>query len=232
MNLADSMKWVLKKRSQDLFVSFWKDDLKVIVNDLHHDLGLVVKFGPASIKNLKQKGISGSLNELKDLASDALIVFKILPARVKQGFYYFKDDLTVALENLPDQKQKTIFSLKILGMLTSFTIGTMYSIKRGKTEFSLVGLKRGGVLAQFIAAELVFKLSQLFVFRFLNELESILTNQEDIKNVNYFKNLISSKEQLENLNAFHNASGVDTEQDLAFKIVERLKTFIMTGKRA
>jgi hypothetical protein len=227
MNLADSMKKVLKNNSQNIFTDFWKEDLKTILKDIGRDVAQMAKSGAGTFRGIKTNGIKITAKEMLESASDTLLIFKILPKRVYQGFADFKEALVQELDSQPDQKQKTIFSLKVIGALTSFTLGAVYSIRRGKTEFFFSGLKRRNVMTQFIVAEVVFKLSQVFILRFLTELEKEVTNPEDLKSIRYFKDLISARSMVE---AVQNGEAF-VEADKAIEIVENLKRFIMTGKK-
>lgn len=227
MNLADSMKKILKNSSQNIFTDFWKDDLKTILKDIGRDVAHMAKSSAGSIRDIKKNGIKITAKEMMDSASDTLLIFKILPGRIRDGFAQFKEALVQELENQPDQKQKKIFSLKVIGALTSFTLGTIYNIKRGKTDFAFKGLRRRNAITQFIVAELVFKLSQLFIHRFLSELEKEVSDPEDLKNVRYFKDLISDRSKAEQ----EPGREVPVEADRAIEIVEALKHFIMTGKK-
>ncbi len=227
MNLADSMKKILKNPGQNVFTDFWKEDVKTILLDVGRDIAQMAKSSAGSFRDFKKNGIKITAKEMYESAADTLLIFKVLPGRVKEGFSNFKVQLVQELEGQPDQKQKTIFSLKVIGALTSFTLGAFYSIKRGKTDFSFKGLRRRNAITQFIVAELVFKLSQVFIHRFLTELEKEVSDPEDLKNVRYFKELISDRSKAD----IEIEGEPAAEGDRAIEIVETLKHFIMTGKK-
>jgi dsDNA-binding SOS-regulon protein len=227
MNLADSMKSVLKNKSH-VFSEFWKDDLKIVLTEVQNDLSRMVKDGKETIQSLKKDGIKINLKEMAESGADALLIFKVLPGRIKDGFTYFKDDLVEELESLPGQKQKTIFSLKVIGAVISFTIGIIYNIKKGRSDFSIKGLKRMNAFTQFIVAELVFKISQLILLRFLNEIEKQVTEPDELKHIRYFRELLSDREKAEAENEVLSSA---EPGDRAIEIVEDLKKYIMTGKR-
>jgi hypothetical protein len=228
MNLADSVKKVLKSKSQNIFSDFWKDDLKTIIMDIAHDVTRMGKATGRSFKNIKKLGVKTSFKEMLDSGADTLLIFKVLPGRVKAGFLKFKEEFIQELEIQPDQKQKAIFSLKVIGALTSFALGTIYSVKKGKTDFTLKGLKRRNAFTQFIVAELVFRISQVFIHRFLSELEKEVSDPEDLKNIRYFKELIAGRSQVENEDNSENE--IIVTSDRSIEMVEALKQFIMTGK--
>ena len=225
MNLADSMKKILKQSGQNIFTDFWMDDLKTILKDVVIDIAHVAKSSTSSFREIKSNGIKITAKEMVDSAAATLLIFKIFPARISEGFSLFKDQLILELENQPDQKQKTIFSLKVIGALTCFTVGTIYNIQRGKTDFAFKGLKRRNAVTQFIFAGLVFKVCHVFVNRFLRELEKEVSDPEDLKNIRYFKELICDRSKTEP------EVEATIEGDSAIEIVEALKNFIMTGKK-
>lgn len=228
MNLADSLRSVLKNKSHHIFTDLWKEDVANILRDIGSDIAQVAKSGAKSFKDIKNHGIKLNLKETLESGADALLILKVLPGRVKDGFHFFREDLADEIEKLTDGKQKKIFVLKVFGALTSFTVGSIYSVKKSAGEFSLKGLRRKNAFTQFIIAEIIFKLSQLFIHKFLNEVEKLVTDEEDLKNVRYFKELISDRAQME-------ASAENMEDlepsDPAIRIVENLRNYVMTGKR-
>jgi len=227
MNLADSVKKVLKTRSHHIFQDFWRDDLKGILQDIVSDVARFGRSGVSTLSGIKKTGLKINLKETLDSSADALLIFKVLPSRIKEGFRKFKDEFIQELEQLPDQKQKTIFCIKIIGALTSFTIGAFYNIKKGKADFALSGLRRRNAFTRFIVAELIFKISQVFIYRFLSEVERELSSSDDLKNVRYFKKLISSGAPMESVKV--DGLEIDKAGDQSFILIENLKRFIMTG---
>ena len=224
MNLADSLKHVLKNKSQNILSDFWNRDLKVILTSFGNDIGQMYKSGAASLKSLKETGAKISVKEMGESLTDAFLIIKVLPGRIKEAFIFFKDDLLLELDSQPDAKQKAIFSFKILGALTSFILGIIYNVKRGQTEINLKGLKTRNAFTKFIVAELIFKITQHFFQRFLQELETELSDPEDIKNIRYFRQLLSDRSELPQ------DSGPDPS-DKSIEIVENFRNYILTGKR-
>lgn len=223
MNIAESVKYVLKNKSQNLFTDFWKDDFKNIFLELGQEVKDFYHSSKSSIKNLKKDGVKVSFRDFYEGSVDALSIFKVLPKRMKDGFSQFKEDFITSLEELPDPKQKTIFCVKVFAALSSFALGSFYSIKRGRTDFSLPGLKKRNAFTQLLVAELVFKVTQLFIQRFLSEIEKEVTEPEDLKNIKYFKDLIADKSKYEEV--------INEESDKSMAIVEDLKNYIMHGER-
>jgi len=219
MNLADSVKYILKNKSQNFVKELWREDLKFILKDLGQDLSHLMKSGSTSLKSFKKNGYQINIKEALESGSDSLLIIKVLPGRIRQGFSIFKDEFIEELENQPDQKQKTIFCLKVIGALSSFTVGTIYNLKIGKTDFSLVGLKRRNAFTRFLVAELVFKISQRLIQKFLIELESQLTDKDDLNHVKYFKELLADR----------SITKLETS-DSSIEMVDSLKTYIMKGQ--
>lgn len=224
MNLADSLKSVIKNKSHHIFTDLWKEDAVRIVREIGDDLAHMAK----SVRSLKRRDFKFNVKELIESGADALLILKVLPGRVSEAFKYFQYDLHDEFEKIEDPKQKKILGLKIFGALTSFTIGSIYTVRKSAADFSLKGLRRRNAFTQFIIAEVIFKLSQMFIHKFLHEVEKLVTDEEDLKNIRYFKELVSDREQMEaNAENFEEMESSDP----AIRIVDNLKYFIMTGKR-
>lgn len=226
MNLADSLKHVLKNKSHLILSDFWNRDLKVILTSFGQDIGQMYKSGASSLKNLKDSGVKFSVKEIGDSLADAFLIMKVLPGRIREAFTFFKDDLLQELDNQPDSKSKALLSFKILGALTSFTLGIIYNVKRGQTEINLKGLKRRNAFTKFIVAELIFKITQHFFQRFLQELEQELTDPDDLKHVRYFRELLTDRTTFS-----ENYEEEALPGDRAIEIVEEFRKYILTGKR-
>lgn len=227
MNLADSLKSVLKNKSHHIFADLWKRDVTTVLHDIAQDVANLAKTGLKSVHGLKTRRSKFSLKETMESGADALLILKILPGRVKEAFQHFNHDLHDELEK-QDAKQKKIFILKVFGALTSFTLGSIYSVKRSTGEFSLKGLRRKNAFTQFIIAEIIFRISQLFIQKFLLEVEKLVTDDEDLKNIRYFRELITDRKEIENAEETNLSSEIS---DPAIRLVENLKNYIMTGKR-
>jgi hypothetical protein len=185
----------------------------------------IVRSSSNSIKLIKARKFKIKLKESFDSTADTILILRVFPLRVKQGMRYFKDDFLTQLDSQQDQKHKTLFGIKVIGALTSFAISTFYQIKRGTNDLALPGLKHKNNLTHFIVAELAFKLTNLLVKRFLQELEQHLTNEEDLRHISYFRQLLVSKEDIEL------SDDSQVTEDPAIEIVEAFQYFIMTGKR-
>lgn len=218
MNIADSMKSVLKNKSH-IFTENWKEDLSLILKEVSEDMTDMLKSGKSSVKSMKNL----TIQEVADATADGFLILKVLPKRIKEGFHYFKEDLLDELESKPTQKEKTLFSVKVIGALTTFTVGTVYGVRKGHMDFRISGLKRVNMFSRFLVGELIFKITRLLLLRFLSELENEVTKKEDASNIKYFKELLITREKDE--------EGHIEYGDPAIEIVENLKKYIMTGKR-
>lgn len=226
MNLADSVKYILKNKSQNFITELWKEDLKYILKEIGQDLTYLIKSGSSSVKSFKKSGYQINVKELVESGADTLLILKILPVRIKKGFSLFKDAFAEELEKQPDSKQKTIFCLKVFGAVSSFAVGTVYNLKIGKTDFALVGLRRRNAFTRFLVAELIFKISQRLMQKFLVELEQHVSSKDDLDHVRYFKELLADRSKVvEVANTSEFVPG-----DRAIEIVEDLKTYIMKGQ--
>lgn len=225
MNFADSLKHVLKYKTQNILSEFWKRDLKIILAGFGDDIAQMYKSGTSAFQQIRSEGMKISFAEVKDSLSDTLLILRVLPSRMKQGFVYLKEDLLTEMDKQTDAKQKAIFSFKILGALVSFTLGIFYNVQKGKAELNLRGLKRSNAFTKFIVAELIFKISQHFLLRILTEVEAELTESEDKKNIRYFRQLLSARKDLPE------TSEKIIQGDSSLDIIENFKHFIMTGKR-
>lgn len=226
MNIAESMKHVLKSKGQNIFNDFWKEDLASVLKEFLKDLSHLTKSSGSWFEALKDRGFKSSLEEIKESAVDTFLIFKIIPRRIKSAFILFKEDMLVELDKLSDQKQKTIFCLKVIGALSGFTLNALYGLKKSNTDFKFKGLRLKNAFTQFIVMELVLRITKVFVSRFLAEVEKELTEEDDLKNIKYFKNLMSDNSKLEEMEK------VELEpSDRALQIVENLRNYILTGKK-
>lgn len=225
MNLADSVKYIFKNKSSHFVKELWKEDLKTIATDVTNDVTYFMRKAPSSLKSFKNKKPRINAREFFESSADMLLILKVFPGRIKRGFGFFKDDFLDELEKFPDQKQKTIFVLKVFGAISSFSLGAFYNLKIGKTDFALVGLRRRNAFTRFLVAELIFKISRRMMQRFLNELEILVTEKDDLNHVRYFKELLADRTK-----ALEVIKEAPLEQgDRAIEIVESLKTYIMKG---
>lgn len=222
MNIADSIKHVLKNKSH-VFSKGWKEEISQILKEISDDVNDMVRSGGHTFKEVKGRRLKISLQDAMDSASDAFIVAKVLPKRIQEGFHFFKQDLFTELEDLYDPKKKAIFSLKVLGALTSFSVSTIYNVKKGNLDLHLNGVKKINSFSRFLIGEVLLKVIRIMLIKFLNELQQTVTHQEDEAHIRYFRELLISRDKPDESHM--------EETDPAIEIVENLKKYIMTGQR-
>ena len=216
MNLADSIKKVLKNRNNSINL-FLKEDLKAIVLDFKDDWVKLLKDTNSLMHKLRQDGFKPTLLELGQSIKNLFIVLKYLPTRIFNGLNFFKTDFLEEIENCQDQKEKTLLSLKVLGALTHYAITSFYEFKKGNSKIRIKGLGPLNTVSNIIIAELVFKITSSFILRLFEAIEAELSAEQDKKHFIYFKQLIINTE-------------IDQEWDNSVIIVEKFKKYVMTGE--
>ena len=212
------MAHVLKHKSHHIFSGFFKNDLKFILKEVQEDFLALGKSSKKTFTSLPVKGFKSIWTDVKETTLESVKILTEIPKRVTTGFKNFRDDFLEELEGFADPKQKTIFSMKVIGALSTFTLGTVAGVTGSKKGFG----KRS--VTAFLKSEIILRLSQILVLRILTEVEKNLTDEEDLKNISYFRSILSDLR-----------GGVDHEinhlhEDEAVRIVEKLKNYIMTGK--
>lgn len=221
MNLTESMIYVFKNKSHHIFSGFLRDDSKFILKEFKNDLVDFFKTSKSTFSSLSTVGFKKILIEAKDSIIETSSILGTMPKRVVNGFKIFKDDFLNELEDLPDQKQKAIFCMKVIGSLSGFAMVALAGIRKTKGK----GLTRHSVSA-FFKAEIIFRLSQLLILRIFNELEQKMTNETDLENLNYFRSILTG-------NKTNNAEAANSPifKDESVIIVEKLKDYIFQDFR-
>ena len=216
MNLADSMKHVLKNKSQKIITLIIKEDLKNI----------------SFLKNIKKYNsqdfsLKNSIIEIKDSIQGTILVFRVLPTRLKLGLSFFSQDLLFELDKLPDQKKKTIFSLKVLAGISRFALSSAYDLGVGESKLVRIGKSRN-LITNIIITKVLFKTMKAFILRLTAEMEKEITDVNELQMLQDFVNMV----QDDSLNAIDKLFvGMTESGDQAFTIVERFKKYILTGQR-
>jgi|SRR5690606_37361975 len=228
MNLTDAVKKVLKTKSKMILQNFWRDDLIVIFSEVGEDILSLGRVGKSSLLHLKKSNPKNSVVKILTTGKDVVVLFKVVPQRVKEGFKYFKQDFLEELEKLENSRQKSTFIIKTMGALVSMALPGLYKVRKTKKSFVVKNLKSKNAFVQFVFYQLAFKVTQLITYRFLEALEEELTDENDLKNIRYFKSLITGgSHNYERLNELEKSKSGDP----GFEILERFKHFIMTGER-
>jgi hypothetical protein len=225
MNLADSIKFVLKKRSQKIFSLLIKEDLKNTVKDVPTN---IMAFSRMSNRAIRRFSLKESMGEVKSSLYGTALLVKIIPRRVNAGFKHFGMEFMTELEKLPDPKERTVFCMKILAGLSKFALSSAYDVGLGDIKF--LGMGKGRVLySRVIVSKLMFKTLQAIIIRFIDEIEKEIEGEDDIKQLEALKKIILD----DSGNAIDKFfEGVTDPDDRAFAIVENFKNYILTGEQA
>lgn len=217
MTLAEAVKYVLVNRSKNLLSDFFLEDLTTILSDWGKEITSLLKSGA----DLTRKGSRYTTTDIKEAFLESYEIVKILPGRIKDAFQQFYHEFLSELEAISDPKEKSVFSIKVIGSLVSTILGILYSVKKGTANVSLNSLKKPGRFTTFIAAVLLIRISLALVLRFLTEVDSRIEDLEEKKHLRYFINLLSNQDSESHLG----------DDDKAVQIVQQLRSFIMTGQR-
>ncbi len=202
---------VFKNKSHDIFAGYFKNDINLILKDIGHDVFVFIKTSPDKIKNRP------TVKEVRLAIKETLITIKIIPKRVTEGFRIFREDFLNELEKIADQKHKTIFCIKVIGALSTFVLGNLAGLRGQDRRLSPTSL------VKFVQTLVVFRLTQILLLRIINEVQSSLKNEDDLKNLNYFRSLLTDSKDLKT---------PLSHEDEAILIVEKLKKYILTGETA
>lgn len=223
MNLAESMKFVLKNKGQNIFSSLVKEDFKLILKDFALDL---VPF-KTSKTDLKKFSLKKSLKRIQYSVQDKAILFREIPRRLNDGFRIFQQELMEELEKLPDQKQKTMFCMRVLAGLSKFALSSVYDVGIGEARLLGIG-KAKKAMTHAVASRLLYKTIQAFIIRFIQEVEKEITDVDELKNLQGFKESILD----DSGNAIDKFfEGVTDPDDRAFIILDNFKNYILNGER-
>lgn len=224
MNLSESMKYVLKNKSKNLFLIFKKEDLKKTFKDFRFDLTMIANQKKEYFKNLSFKE---SVSEIADSLQASVLLMKAIPQRLNEGFVIFSQEMVLEIEKLPDQKQKTVFCMKVLAGLSKFAVSSAYEIGLGDAKLLGFG-KSKKMVSSVIVSKIMFKAIQAFIIKLMEEMEKELSDPEEIKNLQNLKNIILD----DSANAIDKIfDGVTDPSDPAFMILNNFKQFILTGQK-
>ncbi len=209
MDLSEAVRHVLKNNGQTLLTGFLKEDLKALFLHIKHEVHEFIK--SASLR-------SGSYVDFKKGAAEGVAILAVLPGRTKTAFKDFREGFIGELDRIDDPKEKTVFSIKVIGGFSNFVARAVYELRKGKT------LKKTA-LGQFLMTELAVRLCQLFVARFISEVAKHVTDPEELKRLRAFKKILSA----EHGHQVDDAT-LSGEKDRAQQLVDNFKNYIMTGK--
>ncbi|MBA2404231.1 MAG: hypothetical protein H0V66_05630 [Bdellovibrionales bacterium] len=224
MNLAESMKHVLKTKSQNIFGLLIKEDFKNIIKDFAGEIVTVTQKRKKTFRNFSLKE---SVLDVKDSVASSILLIKAIPNRVSEGFRIFSQEMMNELDKLPDQKQKTVFCMKVLAGMSKFALSSAYDVGLG--EAKLLGLgKPKNIVANVIVSKLLFKTIKSLIIRLIEEMEKEISNPEELLQLQSYKDIVMD----DSGNAIDKFfDGVTDANDRAFAIVENLKKYILTGEQ-
>ncbi len=216
MNLTESLRHVLKHKSQNIVTLIIKEDVK--------NFSLFEKLRKF---NRHDFSLKSSVGEFKNSLETTVVLFKVLPQRIKNGFRFFTQDLLNELELLPDQKKKTIFSLKVLAGISQFALSSAYDLGLGESKLLRLG-KSKNIVTNIIISKIMFKTIQAFIVRLVTEMEKEVTDIEELHVLQNFRNIMLD-DSVNAIDKFFDSMTVPGDQ--AFTIVENFKKYILTGER-
>ncbi len=219
MNLGEAMSYVLKHKGSTLIQEFWKDDMRSILEDILSESKKFFEGGKRGLQNVSIKDI---LTKIPEAGTEILEITKVMPVRMKNAFTGFHRDILSEIENLKEPREKAIFCIKVLGVLTSSTLTTVYNLQGQRKELVLGKLRLKNAFAQFLVTEFILRTLRLFIKRFLGEIEKELTATDDLDQVRYFRRLLD-------VSGPPSESPVASEDDPAFRVVERFRRTILNG---
>ena len=211
------MVFVLRTKGQTLIQEFWKEDLASLFGDVLSEGARSFRASRTKLRDTPIKSIPGNIIQS---SAEILHIAKVLPGRIRKGISNFQLEMLTELGNRQDAREKALFCFRVLGILTSSTAGTFYNLRK-PGAFKLGDLRIRSALAKFIIAEFVLRSLRLFLRRFLREMEQEVTSPEDLDHVRYFRKLMDGEKSDEEVSV--------SEEDPAFRIIERLKSTILNG---
>jgi Leucine-rich repeat (LRR) protein len=205
------MKHVLITKTRGIISHVVKEDVKKTATDF--------------ISNAQKINIKDSITDAKESLQGTILLLRAIPMRVNDGFKIFTKEFLSELDKLPDQKQKTVFCMKVLAGLSKFALSSAYDVGLGDAK--LLGVvKTKNLVTNIIISKMLFKTLQAFIVRMIDEMEKEITDPTELKNLQGIKTVILD----DSGNAIDKFfTGVTDPNERAFKIVENFKIFILTG---
>lgn len=213
MKLGEAMAFVLKTKGQTLIQNFWKEDLASLAGSILADAAATYRDGKSKWRSFSPKEVPGKVFWAM---AEVYEVSRVMPGRIRFGLTEFQKDMSEELEKRSDSREKALFCLQVIGILSSSTFGSYYNLRSpGKLQVR-------SALAKFILAELLLRSLRLFLLRFLKEMEKEITEEDDLNHVRYFLRLLKDGSAAEKA-----PDGPGAEA--AFRITEGLKKNILNG---
>jgi hypothetical protein len=223
MNLSESVKFVLKNKAQNIFQVMVKEDLKNSIKEIPSNIAAFTKYSNRAIRRFSVKE---SLSEVKSSIYGTALLVKVIPQRTNEGMKIFFQSFITELEQLTDPKERTVFCMKVMAGLSKFALSTAYDVGLG--DIKLLGFGRSRVTySRAIVAKIIFKTLQSFIIRFIDEVEKEIENPEELNQLEGLKKIVLD----DSGNAIDKFfEGVTDPHDRAFKLVDDLRNYILTGE--
>ncbi len=219
MKLGEAMTFVLRDKGPNLIQNFWKEDLASLVGGVLRDAAGTFRDGKSKWRNFSLREAPG---KIAGAVAEVYHVTRVMPGRIKFGLTEFQSEMADELDTKSDSREKALFCLQVIGILSSSTLSTYSNLRSPGKSFSIRRLKIRSAAAQFVLAELLLRSLKLFLHRFLKELEKEITDEDDLNHVRYFIRLLKDGNIPE-----ETPQGPGAEA--AFRITENLKKNILNG---
>jgi len=208
MKLSDSLKYVLKVKSHQVFTTAV---VQAVKGSFTQDNGFSFKHG---------------FRNIKDNAVTTFLIIKDLPLRLQTGFQLFFTDYIQELALISSPTERAKFAMKTLACLTRLVVSGFYDIGLG--NMNLIGGKKMAPLTKLAMARMVFKTLQSVIVQMVDEVSVQIENEDDRKQLQRYKELLLDDKRNAIDLIFEEV--VDTN-DPSYKIVDNFKNYIFTGER-
>lgn len=220
MKLSRAKK-VFRQRGQNIIKDFVKHDGKKIISETIADLVVLAK------KNKINRTLSlSTISELKNNLQDTVLLLKIIPQRMRFGLNLFMHEFLAEMSRLPDQKARTVYSMKVIAALSKMAFASAYDLGRGP-KLLFMGKNLRSAYQGIVLSKILFRSVQAFLIRFIEEVEKDITDPEELANLASFKRIILDDEG-NSIDKFF--AGIVDSEDKAFALVENFRNYIFTGE--
>lgn len=221
MKISHAMKKVFRHQGQDIISDFIKQDGKKIISDAIADLVVLGK------KTTTPRAFSlKRVSDFKRTLEDTALLLKVIPNRLRDGFTHFMNEFLKEMSQLPDQKARTVYSMKVIAALSKMAFASAYDLGTGP-RLLIMGKNVRSAYTGLVLSKILYRSVQAFLVRFIQEVEKDTTDPQELANLEIFKKIILDDEG----NAIDKFfSGIVDPQDRAFSLVEKFRNYIFTGE--
>lgn len=205
MNLADSLKFVFQNKIQSILFDFIKTDLRKIFNEAKESISLK-DFGP---------------DKIQEIFYDFVALAKEIPTRLPKGLKQFHEEFLLELETCSDPKQKSLFTLKVLGALAFILINFQ---SNNTAALGLLRIQKKSKLARGAILLILINLLMHLSTKIISAVEDNLDDQVEKDKLSYIKAALSHPD------ASTNGLESPTVTDKSFLIVRNFINFMLIGE--